>query len=170
MDVLIPLLPALAAVAAWLIGIAMIFIVPINRKPSSATAWLLLIFIAPFLGLLIFLMIGYPRLNRRRRDQQRMMDQLVEEVVEEISHDPRLQPYVDPPLEARFVPLAHLTEQLGSMPAFAGNQVTLVPEYDEIIRRIAADIDQARVYVHIAFYIIALDETSEWRLVLVETN
>ena len=43
----------------------MLFIVPTNRKPSSATAWLLLIVLLPYLGLLIYLLIGNPKLPAR---------------------------------------------------------------------------------------------------------
>ena len=34
--------------------------IPTNRRPSSSLAWLLLIFVVPILGLLIFLLIGSP--------------------------------------------------------------------------------------------------------------
>ena len=46
----------------YLLPIVMLFIVPTNRKPSSATAWLLLIVLLPYLGLLIYLLIGNPKL------------------------------------------------------------------------------------------------------------
>ena len=51
--------------------------VPINRKPSSATAWLLLIVAAPFFGVLLFLVIGSPKLPARRRKLQRQMTQMI---------------------------------------------------------------------------------------------
>jgi len=35
---------------SYVIGIVALFVVPHNRKPGEATAWLLLIFLAPFLG------------------------------------------------------------------------------------------------------------------------
>lgn len=46
---------ALTTIVAWIIPFSMLFIVPVNRKPSSATAWLLLLFVLPYMGLLIFL-------------------------------------------------------------------------------------------------------------------
>ena len=35
---------------SYLISIEALFIVPANRKPGEATAWLLLMFLAPILG------------------------------------------------------------------------------------------------------------------------
>ena len=46
--------------------IALIF-VPVNRKPQTATAWLLAIFAIPTLGILAFALIGSTKLPRKRR-------------------------------------------------------------------------------------------------------
>ena len=62
---------ALAAHVALVVAAFMF--VPINRKPSSATAWLLLITAAPFIGLILFLLVGSPKLPARRRKLQRQM-------------------------------------------------------------------------------------------------
>ena len=49
-------------VLVWLlsfgVGIAALGIVPGNRKPSSAMAWLLLIFVLPVVGIVLFLLLG----------------------------------------------------------------------------------------------------------------
>src|SRR6478752_9925198 len=66
-----------AALAHAAIVIAAFLVVPGNRKPSSATAWLLLITGAPFLGLALFLLIGDPRLPRRRRELQARMGEAI---------------------------------------------------------------------------------------------
>lgn len=161
METIWPLIGTAFALGVWIIGIVMLFVVPVNRKPSSATAWLLLIFLAPYLGLLIFLLIGSPKLNSRRRAQQRMMDDLIKQVVTAAQQQSELAPIVAPPLAPRYEPFVRLNTELGGMPAFAGNTVELVPEYDDIIRGIAADIDRAQEYVNIEFYIIALDTTTE---------
>ncbi len=54
-------------IVGWIILFVLLFIVPANRKPSSATAWLLLAFLLPYLGVLLFLLLGSPKLSRRRR-------------------------------------------------------------------------------------------------------
>src|SRR5690349_1685088 len=57
-------LVAILLMVGWLIPLAMVFVIPVNRKPSSAVAWLLLLVLLPYLGLLIFLLLGSPRLSR----------------------------------------------------------------------------------------------------------
>ena len=42
-----------------------------NRKPSSALAWILAVIFIPVLGILFFLLVGFGKLPRRRRDKQR---------------------------------------------------------------------------------------------------
>src|SRR5829696_5029260 len=61
-------------VALYLLDLAITVIalglVPEGRRPSSATAWLLLILFLPIIGLLAFWLIGSPFVDRGRRRQQ----------------------------------------------------------------------------------------------------
>ena len=45
-------------------------LVPEGRRPSSASAWLLLILFLPVIGLLVFWLIGSPFVDRGRRRRQ----------------------------------------------------------------------------------------------------
>ena len=49
------------------IRIAAIIVVPRNRRPTAAMAWLLAIYFIPLIGVFLFLLIGNPRLPRKRR-------------------------------------------------------------------------------------------------------
>ena len=69
---------------AWLVGglsladlvirVLAIGIIPGNRRPTTAMAWLLGIFFVPFLGLVLFLLFGNFKLSRRRRQQQEIIN------------------------------------------------------------------------------------------------
>src|SRR5512145_62297 len=85
---------------SYLIGILALFIIPANRKPGEATAWLLLIFAAPFLGAILFLLLGSPKLSQWRRDQQRAMNERIKDFAEDAEQIPELRRVVDPPLPA----------------------------------------------------------------------
>ena len=52
------------------IRIVVLGIIPGNRRPTTAMAWLLCIFFLPYVGLVLFLMFGSFRLSRRRRETQ----------------------------------------------------------------------------------------------------
>jgi hypothetical protein len=63
--------------AEWTIRIAALFIVPRNRKPTAGTSWLLFIFFFPFLGILVFLILGNPKLPKARRNAQKTLNAFI---------------------------------------------------------------------------------------------
>jgi len=122
-------LTATFTIIGWLIMLAMLFIVPVNRKPSSATAWLLLIFLLPYVGLIIFLLIGSSKLPRKRRAMQRTMNDIVHKSVEEGKQRADLAVVLNQAIPSRYQPFVQLNDQLGSMPAVPFNSVELLPDY-----------------------------------------
>src|SRR5690349_9176073 len=139
----------IATALSYVIGIVALFVVPANRKPGEATAWLLLIFLAPFLGAILFLVFGSPKLSRRRRAQQRAMNDWIKYLVADADRMPELRAILDPPLSPRYEPFARLNANLSDMPALAGNTVELLTSYAGAVDRIVADIDGAQRYVHV---------------------
>lgn len=143
---------------SYLIGILALFIIPTNRKPGEATAWLLLIFMAPIVGAVLFLLLGSPKLSKWRRDQQRTMNERIKEFAEDAEQIPDLAPVVDPPVPARYEPLVNLIAQLTGMPSMAGNTVELMPDYVGAVERIVQDIDVAKRFVHLEYFMFADDK------------
>jgi cardiolipin synthase len=143
---------------SYLIGILALFIIPANRKPGEATAWLLLIFVAPILGAILFLLLGSPKLSKWRRDQQRAMNERIRELAEQAEQIPELAPVVDPPVPPRYEPSVNLIAQLTGMPSMAGNTVELLPNYVEAVERIVHDIDSAQRFVHLEYFMFADDK------------
>ena len=143
---------------SYLIGVLALFIIPANRKPGEATAWLLLIFLAPILGAILFLLLGNPKLSTWRRKQQRAMNERIKDLAEEAEQVPAMRPIVDPPLPARYVPFVNLIAQLTGMPVMAGNTVALLPDYVGAVDRIVQDIDLAQRFVHLEYFMLADDK------------
>ncbi len=143
----------------WVIVFVMLWVVPAQRNPGSATAWLLFSFFLPYLALLAFLLIGSPKLPRARRDRQRDMDSLIAERVRQLEAMP------DAPVQIIEVdderkPVAALVQRLGGFPVFDGG-VELLSVYAESIDRIVVDIDSATRYVHMLYYIFADDPSGK---------
>jgi cardiolipin synthase len=149
---------AILGAMSYLIGILALFIVPANRKPVEATAWLLLIFLAPVLGAVLFLLLGNPKLSQWRRQQQRAMNERIKDMAEEAEQIPALRPIVDPTLPSRYEPLVRLISQLTGMPAMAGNTVELLSDYVGAVDRIVQDIDAAQRFVHLEYFMFANDK------------
>jgi cardiolipin synthase len=138
----------------WVIRLAMLVVVPFRRTPAAAKGWLLLIFFEPWLGLLLYLLIGRAKLARWQRQQLAKLPQAMAKVSGRFASHPNIfHPEVSPALSQAVT----LAENLGGMPILGGNAVELLGDYDGTFARLAADIDGARHHVHLMFYILADD-------------
>jgi len=140
----------------------MLFVVPHNRKPASATAWLMLIMLFPTFGLILFLLIGSPKLPKRRRDLQATMDKIIAKAVKKAQKNPKLAALLNPnKISDRIQPFANLNTNLGGLPVFSGNKVELLSDYGDAFGRIINDINRAQAFVHIEFFAMVYDEETE---------
>lgn len=142
----------------WVIRIAALFIVPKGRKPTAGMAWLLFIFLFPLPGLLIFIVLGSPKLPKSRRDAQKQIDQIIKKRMKDLKGNRATDDVLAAKAPEQYQQLANLSQTLGGLPVFGGNSIEVLPEYDEVIDRIVKDIDSAKKYVHIEYFIIVLDE------------
>ncbi|WP_298229111.1 cardiolipin synthase [Gryllotalpicola sp.] len=136
--------------------IVAIIVVPRNRRPSSATAWLLAINIIPYLGLLVFLLIGSYKLPRGRRRKQQQINQFILESTEGSAQVSRAEHW---PSWLKSVVL--LNRNLGAMPLVGGNTADLLTDYQRSLDAMVEAVDRAERTVHAEFYIMALDATTE---------
>jgi cardiolipin synthase len=118
-------------------------------------------FFLPWLGALLFFILGSPKLPQWRRDRQREIDERIDEAVARAETDPALAALFERDLPAHYGGVAALVEQLGELPVFGGNSGELLHEYAATIDRIAADIDGAARFVHMVFYIFANDASGD---------
>ncbi|PYY36092.1 cardiolipin synthase [Curtobacterium sp. MCJR17_055] len=129
--------------------------VPIDRKPQTATAWLLAIFLIPYIGFILFLVLGSTKLPRSRREKQTEINRYILEQTEGIERVRR-----DHPWPAWLESITRLNRQLGAMPLVGGNQAELYPHYDDAFAEMTNAVDDARRFVHVEFYIASLDPTT----------
>jgi cardiolipin synthase len=146
---------ALIVLEGGLLAFALV-VAPRNRMPASALAWILVIVALPGLGLLLFWLIGNSKLPKVRQDRQRSMNDRIEQ-------DSRV---ASPPLAGRDVPgwlgsIARLNRQVGAMPLLDGNTARLLPHFPEQLQAVVDVIDGARGTLHLLFFILALDDTTE---------
>ena len=147
------------ATALYLLDLAIkviaLGVVPKNRRPSSGMAWLLLILIIPFLGFVIFLVLGRTRLERRRYEQQAEVNAIVAERTADV---PTLE--TDFPGPAYVESVATLNRNLGAQPAMPGNRVDLFSGYSDSVAAMTAEVEKASTWVHVEFYITAWDDVT----------
>jgi cardiolipin synthase A/B len=73
----LPVIGGILVIADFAIRIAALIIIPRGRKPTAAMAWLLAIFLIPFVGIILFLLLGSSKLPRARREKQREIDRMI---------------------------------------------------------------------------------------------
>lgn len=146
-------------VAEWALRIVMLFVVPKKQRPSSANAWLLLIMIFPTVGTLLFLMFGNPKLTKIRTKKRRQVDVLTKKELSELgsSHKDLFATLENDDHRT----LARLATYLGGLPPMKGNSAEFISDYNESFRVIAKEIDNARSYVHVQYFIAVLDDATE---------
>lgn len=138
-----------------MVRIVAIIVVPRNRRPTAGMAWLLAIFFIPYLGVIFFLLIGNPKLPRRRRQRQAEVDRFIRESthgVERVSDSTSWPTW--------FEGVVRLNRNLGSMPLIGSNSAGLIGEYQGSLDAMTEAVRDARRYVHAEFYILAYDRTT----------
>jgi cardiolipin synthase len=151
-----PILGGALLIADWAIRIAALIIVPRDRKPTAAMAWLLAIFLIPFIGVILFLLIGDTKLPKKRRERQDDLNRLIAERADSVQLVSDTSDWPD-----WFASLTRQNQTLGAIPASAGNSATLIGGYQASIDEMAAQIDTAERFVHVEFYIVSWDRTTK---------
>jgi cardiolipin synthase A/B len=147
---------AIAAIAVDVTAriLALIF-VPKNRRPQTALAWLLAIWFLPYIGIILFLILGRARLPRARRRKQREINEYILDTTEGFDRVKR-----DPPWPPWLEPIVELNRKLGSMPLVGGNTARMWNDNTEALAAMTAEIRSATKSVHCEFYILLLDEAT----------
>lgn len=150
----------------WVLGFALvvdiairitaIIIIPRNRRPMSAMAWLLAVFFIPYIGVLLFLLIGNPRLPRARRRKQDQINALIAETSDQL-HFGTLRPHAPD----WFRSVVSMNQHLGALPISGDNGAHLISDYQKSLDAMAEAIRSAKEYVHVEFYILQSDASTD---------
>ena len=114
------------------IRIAAIIIVPRNRRPTAAMAWLLAIYFIPLIGVFLFLLIGNPRLPRKRRRKQEQINTYIHDTSEHLDFG-TLRPHAPD----WFTSMVTLNRNLGAMPLAGDNAAHLISDYQQSLDAMA---------------------------------
>jgi cardiolipin synthase len=153
LTVVLAVVAALWVLAGVALRVAAIGIIPARRKPSTGVAWLLLVLLAPGLGLIAFAFFGSARLGRRREAALRRINATIAERTAPLHA--AAQPRDVPAYVASAVALNH---RLASLPLSHDNTVTLLDDYAGSVAAMTEAVQHAERYVLVEFYITALDD------------
>ncbi|MAC18604.1 MAG: cardiolipin synthase [Phycisphaerae bacterium] len=122
-----------------------------RRSPESRIGWILLLLGLPFIGTVIFLLVGETRLGRRRIDRHRRIREALDRP--DIHADGDTEARAHDELDRSSSHLARLAEQISGGAPVRGNTIELFGDTAEVIRRMEIDIDGAKRHCHLLFYI-----------------
>jgi cardiolipin synthase len=136
----------------------MLVVVPFRRSPEAAKGWLLAVFFMPWPALLLYWFIGRPKLPAWRAARFARIPEALEPVRRRLTALPQMAaPALSPTLQQA----ATLVSNLGHLGPLGGNEVQLLPDYEQSIEQLVQDIDQAQHHVHLLYFIFADDGTGQ---------
>lgn len=138
------------------IKITAIFVVPRNRRPPAAVAWLLLIMFLPYVGLFFLLLIGSTKLPAKRRRLQAEMNDAIRDASSDSAFISNRDAWPE-----WLHGVADMNLNLGALPFTTGNSAKLISGYGESFDAMAAAVDEANVEVRVEFYIVIRDAATE---------
>lgn len=149
--------------ATYVIGLALIVLVIMQRKEPTATlAWILTIVFLPIFGILFYLWFGFGRIERkvqkRRRSNRKIAEQLrkIEETL--------IQTHIVPAHELRQRvqhDLLKMTEGRRGFAVTHGNRLELLTDPEAVFAKLLHAIDQAQDSIHLEYYIFRRDATGK---------
>ena len=107
----------------WFLRFFMLFVVPKGRRPSSSTAWLMLIMLEPSLGTLTYAVFGTPRLPKYRDHLQKYADSHITKELGELKLSAQNGSVIAADLSSTNEQFVKLNHALGGLPVFGGNSV-----------------------------------------------
>ncbi|GAB2540326.1 phospholipase D-like domain-containing protein [Brachybacterium huguangmaarense] len=142
----------------YLLKIIAVGTVPENRKPSSSSAWLLLILFLPLVGFPLYWMIGSPYVTGRRHDIQKQINSLLTEYSQGM---PLIPEAAEEAAGDRLRGILTMNHELTGLPAVTGEADAIYDDTAEFFAALAASIDEAQEFVHIAVYITTWDDATD---------
>ncbi|MFP4455632.1 MAG: cardiolipin synthase [Desulfonatronovibrio sp.] len=143
----------------WIIRVCMIPVIGMRKDdPTTSLAWVAVIFLSPWLGLILYLLVGEyglsrPRLTRRLKSQLNF-----HRINSEYTESPS---YQECQVNQEYGVLVNLAERHGGLPLLGGNKVVLIADTSDFISSLIQDINNAKSHIHLLFYIFRDDETGK---------
>lgn len=146
---------AVVFIVGFILSLVGLLIVPRNRKPSAGMAWLLVIFILPYIGWILFLLLGTDKLPQRRRNSQVVLDTLIDKRVLEMRH------HMVDAVPQKYRSIALLATSMGHLPPLSGYVSSYLTDYHTTIDTLVDDLNNAHTSIYFEYFILTLDQTTQ---------
>lgn len=151
----VPAIVIAGYVLGFLLSVTALLVVPRNRKPNAGMSWLLVIFLLPYIGWILFLLLGTNKLPKKRRNSQAAIDDIIDKRVVELR-----ETMVDVVPE-KYRAIAKLVSTLGHLPPLPGYVSEYIDDYHKAIDDLVDDLNNAHASIYFEYYILTLDTATK---------
>ena len=134
-----PVVAVILTVIDYAIRLVALIFIPVNRKPQTATAWLLAIFLVPTVGILLFALFGSIKLPRKRRAKQLEINHFITDSIAGLD-----ETNVGGSWPGWLGPIVELNQKLGAMPMVGGNTAKLYTNYADSIAAMTRAVGKSK--------------------------
>ena len=137
--------------AGFSISILLTLRIVMLKRPAGVTfAWVIVVFVLPLLGALIYLLIGETRLGELRARRAKAIHQVFQDWLSDLQERAqRRQEAIPRPYDQ----IERQAVTVVGLPALGGNRLRLLSSYRSIFSAVIEDIDSAQHSCHLQFYI-----------------
>jgi len=139
------------SIVGWCIRAGMVPVV-LRRQfaPGASLAWLGIVFLHPYIGLALYLLVGESRLGPYRVEHYR-------KIIAKSRIKAGDSSTAAPHMQEEIRPMVLQAEKISGMPVLQGNGVEFISDAQQFISRLVGDIDAAKKSVDLLYFIIACD-------------
>lgn len=135
----------------WLIIVATTLRIVFKRRPTTyVVAWMLVIYILPILGVILYFALGEAHLGQQRVKRAQKMRPTIANFINKISE---LQGIFTGNVSQVSKPIFQLCKHQTGLEGINGNHIELLSDTDTIFDRLIEDINQATSNIEMVFYI-----------------
>ena len=125
-----------------------------DLSSPARLAWLVILFILPYIGVIVYWMFGEIHLGRNfEREHRQIIDRLHSHNPEVLGSDTALANAIKPAYQAAFAYSANVT----GFHTTLGNRAELMADAADTQARMIADFDAATDHIHVLYYIWLID-------------
>lgn len=125
-----------------------------NLSSPARLAWLVILFLLPYIGVVIYWMFGEIHLGRNfEREHRQIINRLHRANPEVLGNEASLAAAIKPPYQAAFAYSANVT----GFHTTLGNSAQLMANAADTRARMIADFDAATDHIHVLYYIWLID-------------
>lgn len=142
--------------SAHLLNLAAIIVLVFfqRKEPSTRYTWILIFLLLPYLGVILYLLLGHNYARREKIEFSKEAKQEVDDFLASQINNSHRMLFAD----KRFIKVAHMNLVNDRMRVTSNNKVHIFTNGAEKFESLMRDIREAREYVHLLYFIFRTDE------------